>query len=104
MLARVPSGKFSSSSRILESRDVIKGGETDNTLLIPSILAWAPELGSPKLIVDGAILVKGLKVHSKTTIKCLNSGAELPIPGEAVQCPIDGFSRLTTDSPCRDKQ
>ena len=51
--------------------DVNKGGGTDDTALIQSILDRAPKLGSLKLIVDGAILVKGLKVHSNTTIECL---------------------------------
>ena len=53
--------------------DVTKGGGTDDTALIQSILDRAPKLGSLKLVVDGAILVKGLKVHSNTTIECLNS-------------------------------
>ncbi len=44
---------------------VIKGRGTDDTLLAQNILDWATELGSLKLIVDGAILVKGLKVHSR---------------------------------------
>jgi len=53
--------------------DVTKGGGTDDTVLIQGILDRAPKLGSLKLVVDGAILVKGLKVHSNTTIECLNS-------------------------------
>ena len=53
--------------------DVNKGGGTDDTALIQGILDRAPKLGSLKLIVDGAILVKGLKVHSNTTIECLSS-------------------------------
>ncbi len=53
--------------------DVNKGGGTDDTALIQGILDRAPKLGSLRLIVDGAILVKGLKVHSNTTIECLSS-------------------------------
>jgi len=53
--------------------DVTKGGGTDDTALIQGILDRAPKLGSLKLVVDGAILVKGLKVHSNTTIECLTS-------------------------------
>jgi hypothetical protein len=53
--------------------DVTKGGGTDDTALIQGILDRAPKLGSLKLVVDGAILVKGLKVHSNTTIECLGS-------------------------------
>jgi hypothetical protein len=52
--------------------DVNKGGGTDDTALIQAILDRAPKLGALKLVVDGAILVKGLKVHSDTTIECLN--------------------------------
>ena len=52
--------------------DVNKGGGTDDTALIQSILDRAPKLGSLKLVVDGPILVSGLKVHSNTTIECLN--------------------------------
>ena len=48
--------------------DVTKGGGTDDTALIQSILDRAPRLGTLKLIVDGPILVTGLKVHSNTTI------------------------------------
>jgi hypothetical protein len=55
--------------------DVNKGGGTDDTALIQSILDRAPKLGSLKLIVDGAILVKGLKIHSNTTIECIGSGS-----------------------------
>ena len=57
--------------------DVTKGGGTDETALIQGILDRAPKLGSLKLVVDGAILVKGLKVHSNTTIECLNRGCGL---------------------------
>ena len=53
--------------------DVSTGGGTDDTQLIQEILDRAPKLGSLKLVVDGAILVKGLKVHSNTTIECMNS-------------------------------
>jgi len=55
--------------------DVNKGGGTDDTALIQGILDRAPKLGSLKLIVDGPILVTGLKVHSNTTIECLNRGS-----------------------------
>jgi hypothetical protein len=52
--------------------DVTKGGGTDDTALIQGILDRAPKLGALKLVVDGPILVTGLKVHSNTTIECLN--------------------------------
>jgi polygalacturonase len=53
--------------------NVETGGGTDDTALIQSILDRAPKLGSLRLIVDGAILVKGLKIHSNTIIECLTS-------------------------------
>ena len=52
--------------------DVTKGGGTDDTALIQGILDRAPQLGSLTLIVDGAILTSGLRIHSNTTIQCLN--------------------------------
>ncbi len=52
--------------------DVNKGGGTDDTALIQSILDRAPKLGSLTLIVDGACLSSGLRIHSNTTIQCLN--------------------------------
>lgn len=67
--------------------DVIKGGGTDDTELIQNILDRAPKLGSLKLIVDGAILVKGLKVHSNTTIECLNRGCGFYLADNS-NCPL----------------
>jgi hypothetical protein len=52
--------------------DVTKGGGTDDTALIQDILDRAPKFGTLKLVVDGPIRVSGLKVHSNTTIECLN--------------------------------
>ncbi len=54
--------------------DVLKGGGSDETALIQSILDRAPKLGALKLVVDGPILVSGLRVHSNTTLECLNRG------------------------------
>ena len=73
--------------------DVSTGGGTDDTQLIQEILDRAPKIGSLKLVVDGAILVKGLKVHSNTTIECVNSkcgffladNSDLPIVRNADQ-------------------
>lgn len=52
--------------------DVYKGGGSDCTEILQSILDKAPEWGGLHLIMDGAGLVRGLKVHSNTTIECLN--------------------------------
>ncbi len=51
---------------------VSKGGGTDDTVIIQGILDRAPKLGSLKLVLDGPALVSGLKLHSNTTIECLN--------------------------------
>ena len=67
--------------------DVTKGGGTDDTALIQSILDRAPKLGSLKLVVDGAILVRGLKVHSNTTIECLNRGCGFYLADNS-NCPL----------------
>jgi len=52
--------------------DVYKGGGTDETALIQSLLDKALEWGRLHLIMDGAALVTGLEVHSNTTIECMN--------------------------------
>jgi len=53
--------------------DVIAGGGTDDTAALQAVLDKAPALGSLHLVVDGAALVRGLDVHSHTTITCLNA-------------------------------
>ena len=52
--------------------NVQTGGGTDDTEILQSLLDKAASWGSLKLIMDGAALVRGLKVHSNTTIECLN--------------------------------
>ena len=52
--------------------NVQTGGGTDETEILQSLLDKAASWGSLKLIMDGAALVRGLKVHSNTTIECLN--------------------------------
>ena len=52
--------------------NVLTGGGTDETEILQSLLDKATSWGSLKLIMDGAALVRGLKVHSNTTIECLN--------------------------------
>ena len=53
--------------------DVLSGGGTDETEILQSILDKAPEWGSLHLIMDGAALIRGIEVHSNTTIECINS-------------------------------
>ncbi len=52
--------------------DVLKGGGTDDTKAIQSVLDKARDGRPVKLIMDGAALVTGLTVWSNTTIECLN--------------------------------
>lgn len=51
---------------------VINGGGTDVTDLLQAVLDKAPEYGRLHLIMDGAALVHGLKVHDNTTIECMD--------------------------------
>ena len=57
--------------------NVYTGGGTDDTEALQSLLDKALEWGRLKLILDGAALVRGLKVHSNTTIECMNKGCGL---------------------------
>lgn len=52
--------------------NVYTGGGTNDTAVIQRILDQAPEMGGLHLIMDGAALISGLKVHSNTTIECVN--------------------------------
>jgi hypothetical protein len=63
---------YASSVAVLDS-DVWNGGGTDDTDVLQNILNTASENTGIHLIIDGAALVRGLKVHSNTTIECLNS-------------------------------
>ena len=54
--------------------NVISGGGTDETEVIQAVFDKALEWGSLKVIVDGAALVRGLHIHSNTTVECLNKG------------------------------
>lgn len=54
--------------------DVILGGGTDDTEVLQSILDRAKDkTEGVRLIVDGAALVRGLRVYSNTTIECLGN-------------------------------
>jgi hypothetical protein len=52
--------------------DVHRGGGTDDTEILQAVLNRASELGHLHLVMDGASLVRGLDIHSNTTIECLN--------------------------------
>ncbi len=68
-----PALVFASRAGAKLDSNVITGGGSDDTDVIQAILNKAPELGSLHLVMDGAALVRGLKIHSNTTIECLNS-------------------------------
>ena len=54
--------------------DVIHGGGTDDTAVLQAILDRARDSAEGvRLIVDGAALIRGLKVYSNTTIECLSA-------------------------------
>lgn len=53
--------------------NVITGGGTDDTAALQAVLDTARLTGGIRLIMDGAALVSGLRLHSGTTIECLNA-------------------------------
>lgn len=52
--------------------NVHTGGGTDVTKALQDVLDRAPECGGVHLVMDGAALVRGLKLYSNTVIECLN--------------------------------
>ena len=52
--------------------DVLTGGGTDDTAVLQRALDEALTFGGVRLIMDGAALVRGLRLHSNTTIECLS--------------------------------
>lgn len=61
---------LASEVAVLDS-NVYTGGGTDVTAQLQAVLDEAAVCGGVHLIMDGAALVSGLKVHSNTTIECL---------------------------------
>jgi hypothetical protein len=76
---------YASSVATLDS-DVYAGGGTDVTEKLQSTLDEALKCGGIHLIMDGAALVHGLKVHSNTTIECLSKTADFF--SSAIKLPI----------------
>ena len=62
---------YASDYAILDS-NVITGGGTDQTEILQGLLDKALEWGRVKLVMDGAALIRGLQVHSNTTIECMD--------------------------------
>lgn len=52
--------------------NVLTGGGTDDTTALQAALDQAPKLGHLRLVMDGAALVRGLTIHSNTTLECPN--------------------------------
>ena len=52
--------------------DVYTGGGTDDTEVLQKLLDKATEWGHLHLVMDGAALIRGLKLHSNTTIECMD--------------------------------
>ena len=63
---------YASKYAILDS-DVVHGGGTDDTASLQALLDKAKTEGGIRLVMDGAALVRGLKLHSNTTIECLGA-------------------------------
>lgn len=61
--------------------NVETGGGTDDTDVLQAVLDKAAEWGSLHLILDGAALVRGLKIHSNTTIECPTRACGLFLKG-----------------------
>lgn len=64
--------KITASEITILDSNVHTGGGTDVTAALQSVLDKASTCGGVHLIMDGAALVHGLKIHSNTTIECLN--------------------------------
>lgn len=62
-----------SEAGVLLDSNVYDGGGTDATAVLQAILDTAPQYGHLRIILDGAALITGLRVHSNTTIECPNS-------------------------------
>lgn len=67
--------------------DVRLGGGTNDTAILQEVLDSAISMKSLHLIMDGAALVSGLRVHSNTTIECLNSSCGFFLADDS-NCPI----------------
>lgn len=64
---------YASQSGAKLDSNVLTGGGTDDTEVLQQILDMAKEQGGLQLVMDGAALIRGLNIHSNTTIECLNS-------------------------------
>lgn len=67
---------YASEAGALLDSNVYTGGGTDDTVILQKILDEAKN-GGVHLILDGAALVRGLEIHSNTTIECPNKDCGL---------------------------
>lgn len=74
--------------------NVYTGGGSDETEALQALLDKAADWGRLKLVMDGAALVSGLKVHSNTTIECLDKSCGFYLRDNS-NCAI-----LTNHNPC----
>ena len=77
--------------------DVYLGGGTDDTQALQGVLDRAEELGGLTLVMDGAALVRGLRVHSNTTIVCLSSACGFYLADGANRPVLEGAKRSPTE-------
>ena len=73
--------------------DVYTGGGTDDTAALQSLLDKAAAWGGLRLIMDGAALVSGLRVHSNTTIECLNKDCGFFLKSGSFKAIVENYDR-----------
>ena len=64
--------KFYASDYMTLDSNVILGGGTDVTDAMQALLDFAKDGASVHIVLDGAALVRGLKIFSNTTVECPN--------------------------------
>ena len=77
--------------------NVLTGGGTDDTDALQRVLDQAPDLDGLVLIMDGAALVRGLRVHSNTTILCLGASCGFFLADGANRQVLEGAQRSTSE-------
>lgn len=78
---------YASMAGVPLDSDVLCGGGTDATVQLQKILDRADDAHALHLILDGAALVRGLKIHANTTIECPSQACGLYLADHS-DCPI----------------
>jgi len=73
--------------------NVYSGGGADDTAALQALLDKAPEWGGLHLIMNGAALVSGLRIHSNTTIECLNRDCGFFLKARSNNAVIENYNR-----------